>query len=143
MTVDYRAELPATADFVRLFRASGWTEASAVPEDRLAAALAASWYGVCACEGRRLVGMGLVISDGALHALIVDVIVEPERRGRGIGTEIVRRLVDRCREAGILQVELFAARGKRAFYERLGFSARPEDGPGMELPMLVPERAEA
>jgi len=34
----------------------------------------------------------------------------------------------------VLQVQLFSARGKREFYERLGFAARPDDGPGMELP---------
>jgi hypothetical protein len=31
------------------------------------------------------------------------------------------------------RVQLFSARGKRDFYERLGFVARPDDGPGMEL----------
>jgi GNAT superfamily N-acetyltransferase len=79
------------------------------------------------------VGTGLVLSDGAMHALIVDVIVLPEMRGHGVGTEIMKRLVARCREAGILQIQLFSARGKRGFYERLGFVARPDDGPGMEL----------
>jgi GNAT superfamily N-acetyltransferase len=74
-----------------------------------------------------------VLSDGVLHALIVDVIVTPEMRGHGIGTEIMKRLVARCREAGVLQIQLFSARGKRGFYERLGFVARPDDGPGMEL----------
>jgi len=74
-----------------------------------------------------------VLSDGVLHALIVDVIVMPEMRGHGIGTEIMRRLVARCQEAGVLQVQLFSARGKRDFYERLGFVVRPDDGPGMEL----------
>jgi N-acetylglutamate synthase-like GNAT family acetyltransferase len=64
----------------------------------------------------------------------VNVIVLPELRGRGIGTQIVERLVARCREADVLQVQLFSARGKREFYERLGFAARPDDGPGMELP---------
>ena len=29
----------------------------------------------------------------------------------------------------MLQVQLFSARGKRGFYERLGFVVRPDDGP--------------
>ena len=74
-----------------------------------------------------------MLSDGVLHALIVDVIVRPDVRGQGIGTEIMKRLVARFQEAGVLQVQLFSARGKRDFYERLGFVARPDDGPGMEL----------
>ena len=101
--------------------------------DRLAASLPHAWYAVCARAGGQIVGAGLVLSDGVLHALIVDVIVLPEMRGRGIGTEIMSRLVARCREADVLQVQLFSARGKRGFYERLGFVARPDDGPGMQL----------
>ncbi|MGD0861334.1 MAG: GNAT family N-acetyltransferase [Candidatus Limnocylindrales bacterium] len=133
LAIEYRTELPAADEFERLFRSSGWTEASQVPADRLAAALPQSWYAVCAYRGGRVVGTGLVLSDGVLHALIVDVIVVPELRGRGIGTEIMNRLITRCREADVLQIQLFSARGKRGFYERLGFAARPDDGPGMEL----------
>jgi N-acetylglutamate synthase-like GNAT family acetyltransferase len=133
LEIEYAAELPTAEEFERLFRSSGWTEAFEVPSDRVAASLAHAWYAVCARRGGSVVGTGLVLSDGALHALIVNVIVLPELRGNGIGTEIVKRLVARCREAGVLQVQLFSARGKRGFYERLGFVARPDDGPGMEL----------
>jgi GNAT superfamily N-acetyltransferase len=132
-TVEYRTQVPPAADFIRLYRATGWTEAFEMPDERLAASLPRAWYGVTALAGGEVVGTGLVLSDGVLHALIVDVIVAPEWRGRGVGTGIMRLLVARCREAGILQTQLFCARGKRAFYERLGFAARPDDGPGMEL----------
>jgi len=133
LPMEYRVELPTADEFERLFRSSGWSEAFTVPADRLATALPGAWYAVCARRGGEAVGTGLVLSDGVLHALIVNVIVLPEMRGHGIGTEIMRRLIARCREAGVLQVQLFSARGKRGFYERLGFEARPDDGPGMEL----------
>jgi GNAT superfamily N-acetyltransferase len=133
LAIEYRSELPTPEEFDRLFRSSGWTEALEVTADRLAATLPHAWYAVCARRGGQVVGTGLVLSDGVLHALIVDVIVMPEMRGHGIGTEIMKRLVARCQEAGVLQVQLFSARGKRGFYERLGFVARPDDGPGMEL----------
>jgi GNAT superfamily N-acetyltransferase len=133
LTVEYRAQVPPAADFIRLYRGTGWTEAFDLTDERLAESLTRTWYGVTALAGDEVVGTGLVLSDGVLHALIVDVIVAPEWRGRGIGTGIMRRLIARCREAGILQTQLFCARGKRPFYERLGFAARPDDGPGMEL----------
>ena len=131
--IEYVAELPTLDEFEQLFRASGWSEALQIPGDRLAASLPLTWYSICARRHGRIVGMGLVLSDGVLHALIVSVIVMPEMRGRGVGTAIMKRLISRCEEAGILQVQLFSARGKRGFYERLGFAARPDDGPGMEL----------
>ncbi len=129
--IEYTASLPPSADFVRLFRSTGWE--TDLTDAALGAALTASWYCVDAYDGERLVGVGRVVSDGAIHALIADVIVEPGWQGHGIGSEIVRRLVARCREAGIDQVQLFCAKGKRPFYERLGFVARADDAPGMEL----------
>jgi GNAT superfamily N-acetyltransferase len=131
--IEYRAELPTAAEFERLFRSSGWTEAVEVAADRLAATLPHAWYSICARHDGQVVGTGFVLSDGVLHALIVNVIVAPEMRGNGIGTEIMKSLIARCRESRVLQVQLFSARGKRGFYERLGFEARPDDGPGMEL----------
>ena len=131
--IEYLAERPTPEEFELLFRSSGWTEALVVPADRLAASLPHAWHAVCARRGGQIVGTGFVLSDGALHALIVDVIVLPQMRGHGVGTEIMKRLIARCQEAGVLQVQLFSARGKRGFYERLGFAARPDDGPGMEL----------
>jgi GNAT superfamily N-acetyltransferase len=129
--IDYRDELPSPEDFLRLFAAAGWrTRASA---ERIAGALEAAWHSVVAFEGDRLVGMGHTISDGVIHALVVDVIVDPEWQGRGIGREIMRRLIARCDEAGIESIQLFAATGKSPFYEKLGFTARPADAPGMEL----------
>jgi GNAT superfamily N-acetyltransferase len=133
LTIEYRPELPTAEELELLFRSSGWSEADEVPADRLAATLPSAWYAVCARRDGQIAGTGMVLSDGVLHALIVNVIVMPEFRGHGIGTEIIKRLVARCREADVLQVQLFSARGKREFYERLGFVARPDDGPGMEL----------
>jgi GNAT superfamily N-acetyltransferase len=77
-------------------------------------------------------GSGRVIADGVLHALIVDMIVLPSHQNRGIGRAILSRLVERCRAAGIRDIQLFCARGKSGFYERCGFIARPADAPGME-----------
>ncbi len=129
--VTFREESPEPSEFLRLFRTTGWT--TSLPDERLVAALGASWHCVCAYHADTLVGMGRTISDGSIHALIVEVIVDPEWQGRGIGREVMRRLVDRCRRAGIDQVQLFCAAGKSGFYESVGFAARPADAPGMEL----------
>jgi GNAT superfamily N-acetyltransferase len=131
--IEYLAETPTADEFERLFRLSGWSEAMDIPADRLAETLPYAWYSVCARRGGEIVGTGMVLGDGVLHALIVDVIVTPDMRGRGIGTEIMNRLIAHCRKERVLQVQLFSARGKRGFYEKLGFVARPDDGPGMEL----------
>ena len=90
---------------------------------------------VAAYDGGRLVGSGRIVSDGVFHALVVDVIVLPEYQGQGIGTAIMRRLVEGARARHIRDLQLFCATGKAAFYEKLGFQPRPRaaDAPGMDL----------
>ena len=64
--------------------------------------------------------------------MIYDLIVRPDYQMRGIGGRILERLVDQCLRLGVRDIQLFCARGKRAFYEKRGFAARPDDAPGMQ-----------
>jgi predicted GNAT family N-acyltransferase len=88
---------------------------------------------VSAFDSEQMVGLGRIISDGQLYALIVDVIVLPAYRGQGIGTTIMKQLLEHCRSSEIRDVKLFAARGKSAFYQLFGFLERSPEAPGMEL----------
>ncbi|WIB37126.1 GNAT family N-acetyltransferase [Curtobacterium sp. MCJR17_043] len=102
--------------------------------DRFERALSGSWI-VCTVrdDAGRLVGMGRLISDGALHAFVTEMIVTEEARGGGIGGQVLARLVDEARRRGVDDVQLFAARGRAEFYERHGFERRAESGPGMDV----------
>jgi GNAT superfamily N-acetyltransferase len=124
--IEYRAEVPEPVAFVRLFATTGWDPQGRLTVATAAEALAHTWYAVSAYDGTRLVGTGRIIGDGVLHALLVDVIVDPDCRHRGIGSGMVERLVAECRRHRIFYTQLFCARGNRRFYERLGFAARPE-----------------
>jgi GNAT superfamily N-acetyltransferase len=131
--IEYRAEVPEPVEFVRLFATTGWDPQGRLTVAAAAEALAPTWYAVSAYQGTRLVGTGRIVGDGVLHALLVDVIVEPRDRHRGIGSAIVERLVAECRRHRIVDVQLFCAHGMAPFYERLGFAARRHAAPGMEL----------
>jgi GNAT superfamily N-acetyltransferase len=132
-SVVYSMNRPDPDAFFELFETTGWNASYRLKPDELARAADASWAVVSAHEGGRLVGFGRVICDGVVHALILDMIVAPDRRGRGIGSEILRRLMERCRTEGIRDVQLFCAKGKSGFYGKNGFARRPEDAPGMEV----------
>jgi len=71
--------------------------------------------------GRRAVGMGRMISDGASDGYIQDVVVLPEYRGKGIGSSIISELVRNGKEKGLVWIGLIAEKGTSSFYERLGF----------------------
>ena len=66
--IEYLAERPTPEEFELLFRSSGWTEALAVPADRLAASLPHAWHAVCARRGGQIVGAGLVLNRAPSRA---------------------------------------------------------------------------
>jgi GNAT superfamily N-acetyltransferase len=129
----YRTTPPEKNEFFRLFETTGWNGEYELDSDRLYLALLASWHTVSAYDGNRLVGFGRMICDGIVHALILDMIVLPGFQGRGIGTGILKRLVEKCREAEIFDIQLFSAKDRAGFYEKNGFSRRPDNAPGMQI----------
>ena len=133
MDITYSDSLPDSCAFAVLFDSTGWSRNAPLEVAALDQALARSWTTLSAYDGELLVGFGRVISDGVMHALIVELIVLPSYQGRGIGSHILEQLVARCRNAGIRSIQLFAAHGKAGFYERHGFFPRHPESPGMEL----------
>jgi ribosomal protein S18 acetylase RimI-like enzyme len=78
-----------------------------------------SYATVLALVDGRLVGVARAISDGEREALIVGVAVRPSHQRRGIGTAMMRALMqDVSRTAMILTCE---EDENVAFYEKLGF----------------------
>jgi len=133
MTISIETQPPEPRSYHELFETTGWNaEYCATPEE-LDLANRSSWYVVAAYAAERLVAFGRVVSDGVLHAMIFDMIVRPEYQRTGLGSQVLSKLLARCREARIRDVQLFCARGKTAFYLRHGFEARPDDAPGMQL----------
>ena len=130
--IEYRSEIPDQQQFVALFETTGWNRNYNATPQELSHMLEHTWYMLAAYHGEQLVGFGRVVSDLVLHAMVYDMIVDPAYHGQGIGGEILRRLVDKCLQSGIRDIQLFCARGKRPFYENRGFVARPDEAPGMQ-----------
>jgi len=130
----YQEAVPGRDEFFDLFSTTGWNEEEYhLSPDQLYQAINHSWYMVSVYDRSSLVGYGRVISDGVLHALIVDMIVHPDYQGQGIGRTILAKLIQQCQTAGVKDVQLFCATGKSPFYEKCGFAARPANAPGMQL----------
>ena len=79
-----------------------------------------------AYEGMRLVGLGQATANGAGRAVIDHLIVDPQFRGWGIGSRLLRMLVGWCEERAIPEIRISAAQANRGFFERNGFVALPE-----------------
>ena len=100
-----------------LYRANHWS--SAEKPALLRAALLASHSLVTAWHGDRLVGLGNTLSDGHLVVYYSHLLVDPAYQRRGIGSGLMRRLIDRYR--GFHQHILVADGGALAFYRKCGF----------------------
>ena len=86
--------------------------------EKLEMAFRNSQLKVFAFDGTKLVGAGRALSDGVWRAAIYDVAVLPEYQGKGIGSTIIRHLID---SANVEVIMLYAAPGKEEFYEQFGF----------------------
>ncbi|MBF6339770.1 GNAT family N-acetyltransferase [Nocardia abscessus] len=107
-------------EYLALRGAAGWHLPS---PSHSAAALEASLAGVVAVSAdRRTVGMARVIGDGALYALLVDVVVAPDHQHQGIGSTMVTRLTAWAQRRRIPHTSLAADEEAVGFYLRAGFA---------------------
>jgi ribosomal protein S18 acetylase RimI-like enzyme len=99
------------------------------PRDVTVRAIAGSARVVGVYRGSQQVGFARAVSDGATFAYLADVYVEPEFRGRGLGLELVREIVEgpRWRVRWVLNTA-----DAQALYAKLGFTEEPPQYPLME-----------
>jgi spermidine synthase len=116
-----------------LYKSEGWWVVSRDDEGLVKRIVAGSHCFLVVEEDERLVGMGRAISDGVSDGYIQDVAVEADCRGRGVGREIITRLVNRLNRDGVNWVGLVAERGSHPFYERLGFKVMPDSTPMVRI----------
>ena len=76
---------------------------------------------VTAWDGERLIGFARATSDRVYRAVLWDVVIHPEYRGRGLGRTLVKTLLAHPSVQGVERVYLMTS-SQQGFYERLGFT---------------------
>ena len=114
-------------EILPLYESVGWTFYCKHP-DVLKKAYAASLCTLGAYEGSRLVGIIRAIGDGYTILFIQDLLVHPDYHRRGIGTALMKALLERY--AHVYQIELATDNTEKTigFYKSFGFHSLNEIG---------------
>ncbi|RIY01007.1 N-acetyltransferase [Aureimonas flava] len=111
---------PAVADYRRLREVSGLSPKTQEAAER---GLRGTLFAVTVAAGGRTIAMGRVIGDGGAFYQVVDMAVEPEHQGRGLGRRIFAALMDWLHEnaPNSAYVSLVADGDARHLYAKFGF----------------------
>lgn len=119
-----------------LYRSADWAQDRTLEETE--AILTQSSRVFSLWEGNRLVAFARVLTDFVVRAMIFDVIVHPDDRGKGLG----RLLMDKLLAHPSLEkvpVFLLQTRDKQAFYTKFGFVQSTEHH--VDAMLLIREKA--
>lgn len=129
------------ADDVLLFQQKmNWT---VDPKEQWTKSLKNTLYSIAAFYDDEMVAMGRLLGDGSIYWYVNDIYVLTQYQGKGIGREIMNKLIDYIKKNSLsgseVSVCLMCAKGKEGFYEKLGFHSRPHEyeGSGMELEIVI------
>lgn len=122
--IEIKNEL-SVEEYNNLRKSTGWDEKEiSIVEN----AIKSSVIVKKAVKDNEVVGMARVVGDG-IYYLIVDVVVNPNYQGLGIGKKLVEDIVkdieERTKVGQTCSINLMSMGGKEAFYEKCGFTKVP------------------
>lgn len=101
--------------------------ADEVPNLAIAFSSLSNCYACVAIQEHKVLGFGSVFFlnrvRGGCSAIIEDVVVDANVRGRGIGRRLVEGLLDVARSRGCFKVSLETAESAESFYKLAGFES--------------------
>jgi ribosomal protein S18 acetylase RimI-like enzyme len=130
MHIEFEENVLTAEQFLILRESVGWTGKL----HQIEKAIEKGLYNIIAKDKGRIVGMGRLVGDGMMYWYMQDVIILPQYQGKGIGKQMVERMLEYIRQNSIsgttVTVGLMAALGKEPFYEKLDFILRPNNSMG-------------
>ncbi len=114
-------------EIAQLYTAVGWT---AYTEDlpALERGYRNSQLVLAAYESGELIGIVRTVGDGATIVLVQDILVFPDRQRQGVGTALLRAVLERYADVRQIQLATDNTPKTVAFYRSLGFREYSEIG---------------
>ena len=115
------------SEILKLYSSVGWTAYTDDPAS-LEAGFENSLLTLVCYDGDRLVGIIRTVGDGNTIVYIQDVLVDPSYQRKGIGSALIRAVLDRFRNVRQIVLSTDAQPSTIAFYESLGFRKMEDMG---------------
>lgn len=106
-------------EILHLYASVGWTNYTD-RADMLEKAFSNSLFVLGAYDGKTLIGIIRVVGDDASIIFIQDLLVLPEYQGRGIGTRLIKAILERYAHVYQLQLMTDGTEKNIAFYKSCG-----------------------
>jgi ribosomal protein S18 acetylase RimI-like enzyme len=84
--------------------------------------LLTSFFHIAVYDDDRLVGFVDSVSNGVTDAYIQDLIVRPDYQGKGIGTDLMKKMIASLKEKHIYIISVIYEESLKPFYDRFGFN---------------------
>ena len=107
-------------ELLRLYSAVGWSAYTDDPE-ALRKGFEQSLLVLAAYEDDELTGIIRVVGDGATIVFVQDILVFPEYQRKGIGTALLKEILDRYGHVRQIELATDSTPKTIAFYESIGF----------------------
>ena len=84
--------------------------------------LMTSFFHIAVYDEDQLVGYVDSVSNGVTDAYIQDLIVRPDYQGKGIGTDLMKKMIASLKEKHIYIISVIFEERLKPFYDRFGFN---------------------
>lgn len=84
--------------------------------------LMTSFFHIAVYDEDQLVGYIDSVSNGVTDAYIQDLIVRPDYQGKGIGTDLMKKMITSLKEKHIYIISVVFEENLKPFYARFGFN---------------------
>ncbi|CAG9613130.1 hypothetical protein BACCIP111899_02325 [Bacillus rhizoplanae] len=119
-TIHYTLEPPEDfTQLLTLYESLGWNSLKLTVND-LEQMCNQSWYAIYTFDEQKLVGTGRIISDGVITGIICGVGVLPSYQSKGIGKEMLNRMIEHCEQNRVIP-QLLCAESLESYYEFFEF----------------------
>jgi len=130
--ITYKFKKPTLKEFIKLRNAVNWNlEEKGISDERALKSLENSPFCVCAYDKNKIIGMVRMSGDKEMYGYIQDTIVLPAYQGKGVGSEMVKKLIEPVKNLEGYLIGLCPSKISVNFYEKLGFKKREGQNPFM------------